>query len=100
MALASLAVTVALWRIILSNRQQMFDRGRIRQRWVNASWGRRIATVLAVPVGVILAYVLIDARRSGALPESVVRLIGILLIAFAVYRLSKTMREERERDEG
>jgi cobalamin biosynthesis protein CobD/CbiB len=96
-----ITVTVAVWgwRTMMADRQQIFDKKGIRHRWATASWGRRIATILAIPFGVAVALILIRAEESGPVPESVVQVIVILAMVFGVRSLAKQMRKEREQEE-
>jgi cobalamin biosynthesis protein CobD/CbiB len=84
---------------MMADRQQIFDKERIRHRWSTASWGRRIATVLAIPVGMGLGYLLTQAQESGAVPETVIRVLVLVLMIFAVRRLAKSMKDERNRED-
>lgn len=99
LSIAGLVVAIWAWRTMMADRQQIFDRDRIRHRWSTASWGRRIATVLAIPAGLGLGYLLIQAQESGAVPEAAIRLVVLVLMIFAVRSLAKTMQKERDRED-
>jgi uncharacterized membrane protein len=100
-SLVSMVVLVIAWRALLAERSQAFDRERIRKRWATASVGRRITTLLGVPLGFGLGYLLIQAERTGAFPLWllwIIRLVLAVLVLFGALRLSKQLTKERNEE--
>jgi cobalamin biosynthesis protein CobD/CbiB len=99
-SLITLTVAVWAWRTMMADRQQIFDKKRIRNRWATASWNRRIATIVAVPFGVGVALILIRAEEAGTVPGDVIQVVLLVAFVFGVRSLAKRMRNEREREGG
>lgn len=94
----SIAAWVYFWRKVGPDRKQLFDPQRIRSRWGEGSPGRRIATILSIPMGIGLGVLVVRAQESGAIPEVVIRIAMLALIIFMAHRVSKRLRDERDRE--
>jgi hypothetical protein len=94
-SLLSIVAWVYFWRKVGPDRKQLFDPKRVRTRWAEASPGRRVATVLSIPIGIGLGILVVKAQESGTISEVVTRGAMLVLIIFLAHRVSNRLKDER-----